>query len=83
MNKKRKIWIFILLAIVNLIVILSFVYFTKRIRNSEDLRINSIEIPSERGDFLLYVVKYRQPIGIGGLFPARIIIFAKTFYPWP
>jgi len=53
MKSKKKIWMFIILAIVNLIVILSFLYFTKKIRTDENLKINYHEIPAIGGDFLI------------------------------
>ena len=51
MKPSRKKWMLMLivLAVVNLVVILSFVFLTKRIRTDEKLRLNSIETPnSER-----------------------------------
>lgn len=52
MKSKKKIYMFIILAIVNLIVILSFLYFTKKIRSDENLKYNYLEIPAYGGDFL-------------------------------
>lgn len=53
MASKKKIWMFVVLAIVNLIVILSFIILVKKIRNDDKLKINSIEIPAFGGDFLI------------------------------
>lgn len=50
---KKKLLIFIILAIVNLIVILSFIFFTKRIRQSDELKLNQIPIQMERGQLIL------------------------------
>lgn len=53
MASKKKIWMFVVLAIVNLIVILSFVFLVKKIRSDDKLKINAIEIPASGGDFLI------------------------------
>ena len=51
MKRNKKIWMFVILAIVNLIVILSFIFLTKLIRNSDDLKLDSTHIPSTEGIF--------------------------------
>lgn len=54
MKFTRKKWLmFLLLAIVNLIVILSFIFLTQRIRKDDNLKIKSSEIPVLSGDFLI------------------------------
>jgi len=52
MKPSRKKWMFLILAIINLIVLLSFFYFTRQIRNDKNLKLDTMEIPAHRGDFL-------------------------------
>lgn len=49
---KKKIWMAIIILIVNAIVITSLFLLSKKIRNDEKLKYNQLEIPAHGGDFL-------------------------------
>lgn len=52
MFSKKKIIVFLIILIVNIIVILSFIFLTKKIREDDHLKLNYLEIPASGGDFL-------------------------------
>ena len=64
MKRSRKIWMLVIIALVNLAVILSFVFLTKRIRSDEKLRLDKTEIPAKSGDFVFYHSCNQTTIGI-------------------
>lgn len=52
MKRSKKIWLFVVIGLINLIVILSFIFLTKRIRTDEKLKLSSTEIPAQSRDLL-------------------------------